>query len=62
MSEKVNPKLHLEKILSSIQELIFQLGTGWDREIGLCQQLKGHLGESKLNLAVLGQFKRGKST
>lgn len=62
MNESANHKIHLERVLSATLKALAGMGAGWDNEIGLFRRLKERLGESKLHLAVLGQFKRGKST
>lgn len=62
MSGHSSVKAQLEEVISLTSGILRGMGAGWDGEISRLEQLQKRLGESKFHLAVLGQFKRGKST
>jgi len=62
MSGHSSVKIRLEEALLLASGILRKMDAGWNAEIERLEQLQKRLGESRFHLAVLGQFKRGKST
>jgi GTPase Era involved in 16S rRNA processing len=58
----VLPKIDFPGLLDQTIERLCDLGTGFSREIDALKGLKKRLEEGRFHLAILGQFKRGKSS
>jgi len=52
----------IQEVLGRVEELFSNLGSGFTAEGTRAQELRERLTSSRFHLAVLGQFKRGKST
>jgi hypothetical protein len=61
-SDSAENSVELANLLNQVRGICAELGAGFSEPLARVAELQERLAEERFHLAVLGQFKRGKST